>query len=93
MNFSNYRWIDGLAAYREAIRIDPGLRSDPALIQDLIRCLDSDRYHRDCASFLRQEIGAPAVSHLNEAAGAHPLENVRIRARRLTSQIERRAGH
>jgi len=92
-NFSNYRWIDGLAAYREAIRIDPGLRSDPALIQDLIRCLDSDRYHRDCASFLRQEIGAPAVSHLNEAAGTHPLENVRIRARRLTSQIERRAGH
>ncbi|HZN94748.1 MAG TPA: hypothetical protein VFB81_18665, partial [Myxococcales bacterium] len=91
VDFRNLRWVDGLAAYRAAIGLAPTLRSDPALIRDVIQCLGSDRFHRTCEDFLRKEIGAPAVPHLTEAAGTHQYANVRTRARRLAAEIDRNA--
>jgi serine/threonine-protein kinase len=89
VDFRNLRWLDGLAAYRAAIALSPALRSDAALIRDVIGCLDSDRFHRGCEDFLRHDIGPPALPLLSEAAGSHPYENVRTRARRLAAQIGR----
>ncbi|HVE84261.1 MAG TPA: hypothetical protein VND93_15500, partial [Myxococcales bacterium] len=77
------------AAYRAAISNDASLRADPALIQSVIRCLDSDRFHGGCEDFLRREVGAPALPHLNQAAETNTLENVRRRARKLAAQIDR----
>jgi len=89
VDFQNLRWVDGVAAYRAAIALDPTLRSDPAIIHNAIRCLDSDGYHRPCEDFLRKDIGAPALPYLTEAASSDKYENVRTRARRLAAQIGR----
>lgn len=87
VNFRNYRWLDGLDSYRAAVDLEPAYRRDEQLITDLIRCLDSDRFHAPCATFLQTEIGADAVPHLEEAARSHPLRNVRYRAAWLWGQL------
>ncbi|HYV43335.1 MAG TPA: serine/threonine-protein kinase [Myxococcaceae bacterium] len=89
VDFDNLRWVDGIAAYRAAIALQPALRSDPAVIRHAIDCLGSDGYHRACEDFLRKDIGAPALPYLTEAAGSHQYESVRQRARRLAPQITR----
>jgi serine/threonine-protein kinase len=87
VNFRNYRWLDGLDSYAAAIDLDPTYRRDDQLIVDVIRCLDSDRFHGACAEFLYNEIGADAVPQLEQAARSHPLSNVRYRAARLSSEL------
>jgi serine/threonine-protein kinase len=87
VNFDNLRWVDGLASYGAAIRNNPAYRSDPTLIRNVIRCLVSDRFHTKCEEFLVQQVGAPAVSHLEEAARADAYANVRTRAARLLPRV------
>ncbi|WP_158626189.1 hypothetical protein, partial [Corallococcus praedator] len=83
VNFDNLRWVDGVAAYRAALRNDAAYRNAPVLIQNAIRCLVSDRFHRTCQDFIRTELGEAAVPALEEAARANPMASVRARATEL----------
>ncbi|MGE6757473.1 protein kinase domain-containing protein [Corallococcus interemptor] len=86
VDFDNLRWVDGVAAYRAALRNDAAYRNAPVVIQNAIRCLVSDRYHGTCQDFLRQDLGEAAVPALEEAAREHPMANVRSRAAWLLRQ-------
>ncbi|WP_167509869.1 serine/threonine-protein kinase [Corallococcus terminator] len=83
VNFDNLRWVDGVAAYRAALRNDAAYRNAPVLIQNAIRCLVSDRFHRTCQDFIRTELGEASVPALEEAARTNPMASVRARATEL----------
>jgi serine/threonine protein kinase len=86
VDFDNLRWVDGVAAYRAALRNDAAYRNDPTLIQNAIRCLVSDRFHGLCEDFIRKDLGEAAVPYLEEAARSDPMANVRSRASGLLRQ-------
>jgi serine/threonine-protein kinase len=71
----------GLSAFRQAVKLDPKRRADPAMCKTLIACLGEDR-RGECAAFLR-ELGEPAQPALREAARNHPQGRVRVRAAEL----------
>ncbi|MBN8232617.1 protein kinase [Corallococcus macrosporus] len=89
VDFDNLRWVDGVAAYRAALRLEPAYRNAPVVIQDAIRCLVSDRFHGTCEDFLRKDLGEAAVPSLEEAAREHPMASVRTRAAALLRQRDR----
>ncbi|MFP2895577.1 hypothetical protein [Corallococcus sp. 4LFB] len=89
VDFDNLRWVDGVAAYRAALRNDAAYRNAPVVIQDAIRCLVSDRFHGTCEDFLRKDLGEAAVPALEEAAREHPMASVRTRAAALLRQRDR----
>jgi serine/threonine-protein kinase len=80
VDFDNLRWVDGVAAYRAALRNDAAYRHEPTVIQNAIRCLVSDRYHGTCVDFIRKDLGEAAVPYLEEASRSDPMANVRARA-------------
>jgi serine/threonine-protein kinase len=90
VDFDNLRWVDGVAAYRAALRNDAAYRNAPTLIQNSIRCLVSDRFHGVCEDFLRKDLGEAAVPYLEEAARADSMANVRTRAAALLRERQSR---
>ncbi|RKH99514.1 serine/threonine-protein kinase [Corallococcus sp. AB038B] len=91
VDFDNLRWVDGVAAYRAALRNDAAYRNAPIVIQNAIGCLVSDRFHGTCQDFLRKDLGEAAVPSLEEAAREHPMASVRTRAAALLRQRDREA--
>ncbi|RKG92895.1 hypothetical protein D7V97_40460 [Corallococcus sp. CA053C] len=86
VDFDNLRWVDGVAAYRAALRNDAAYRNAPVVIQNAIRCLVSDRFHGTCQDFLLKDLGEAAVPSLEDAAREHPMASVRTRAAALLRQ-------
>jgi eukaryotic-like serine/threonine-protein kinase len=80
--FGKRWWSEGLIAYREARRLDPSFGRDPVLLAEVIRSLQSPRFHRSAGAFLR-ELGDPARVLLEEAARSHDSPAVRARAASL----------
>jgi eukaryotic-like serine/threonine-protein kinase len=79
--FAKLYWTDGLRELRDAIRLDPTLRSDPELIKTVLKGFITTPYiERALEAFLREDIGAPAVPYLEETAREHPSATVRARA-------------
>jgi hypothetical protein len=75
-------WVDGLKLARTAIDLDPSYRSDPELIKLVVRGFNTTRsVDYTLASFLRNDIGAPAKPFLELAATKHPNPIVRSRAK------------
>jgi eukaryotic-like serine/threonine-protein kinase len=79
-------WTDSVEAYRMALALGPGYRSDERLIKDLMRALASDRAQILAAELLEMRVGAAAVPALEQAAKSR---NPRLRARaaRLLERI------
>jgi hypothetical protein len=82
-------WTDSVEAYRMALALGPGYKSDERLIKDLLRALASDRSQILAAELLEMRVGEAAVPALEQAARSR---NPRLRARasRLLERI--RAG-
>jgi serine/threonine-protein kinase len=76
-----------LAAWRDAIRLDPALREDPALIRGVASLLDSRSTWPQAARFLERDIGAPAVPTRTDTAARHPSRTVRGRATSVLRRI------
>ncbi|WP_223645808.1 serine/threonine-protein kinase [Corallococcus sp. EGB] len=91
VDFDNLRWVDGVAAYRAALRNDAAYRNAPVVSQNAIQCLVSDRFHGTCEDFLRKDLGEAAVPSLEAAAREHPIASVRTRAAALLRQRHRDA--
>jgi len=89
--FSKFYWTEGLKHLRDAIRLDPGYRTDPELIKTVLRGFNTTpSYHDDLASFLRDDIGSAAQPFLEETARVHPSATVRSRA---AAELRRYRGH
>jgi len=85
--FSKLWWNDGIANLREAIRIDPALRDDPALLDAAVRgFITTPSYDGRLGQFL-VELGAPVASRLDDIARAHANPEIRGRAAALRRRI------
>jgi serine/threonine-protein kinase len=79
--FSKLYWTDGIKNFRDAIHLDPSLRSDPELIKAALRgFITTPSVERELETFLREDIGAAAVPYLEETARDHPNPTIRSRA-------------
>jgi eukaryotic-like serine/threonine-protein kinase len=79
--FAKLEWRDGLAAYRDAIRLDPSrYRDDAAMIRDVIRAFVTTPDFAPLATFLHDDVGKAAAPFLDETARNHPSAKIRARA-------------
>ncbi|HTJ45061.1 MAG TPA: protein kinase [Kofleriaceae bacterium] len=82
--FARLWWRDGMAAFRAAIRVDPGYRTDPDLIKTVLRgFITTPDTDEGLARFLRNDIGEAAIPYLQETAESNPSAKVRARAAAL----------
>jgi tetratricopeptide (TPR) repeat protein len=79
--FSKLWYTDGLKHLRDAVKLDPSLKSDPELIKTVLKAfITTPRYESQLASFLRESIGDHAKPYLEETAQTHPNASIRARA-------------
>nr|MBA3403379.1 hypothetical protein [Gemmatimonadaceae bacterium] len=79
--FDKLWWTDGLRHLKDAVRLDPQLKSDPDLIKMVLRgFITTPRYDAPLASFLRTQIGEAAKPYLEDTAKNHPNASKRSRA-------------
>jgi len=85
--FAKLWWSNGIKAMRDAIRLDPGYRSDPELIKLAIRAfLTTPDTDPQLAELLQKDIGAPARPLLTETAKSNSSPALRARA---AAELER----
>ena len=79
--FAKFWFTAGLRQFRDSLQLDPAYRTDPELIRIALRGFITDRgYNAEIARFLREDIGGPAKSFLEETASTHPSRTIRDRA-------------
>lgn len=79
--FTKLWYTDGLKHLRDAVRLDPALKSDPELIKVVLKAFNTTpRYDGALAAFLRDHVGEAAKPFLEETAQSHPNANIRARA-------------
>ncbi|HSJ99958.1 MAG TPA: hypothetical protein VK932_01910, partial [Kofleriaceae bacterium] len=72
---------DGLKQLRAAIALDPRYRTDPPLIEAVVRAFNTTaQYDWALASFLRKDVGGAAIPVLQDVAKNHKNPIVRSRA-------------
>jgi len=87
--FAKLWWGDGIKALRDAIRLDPGYRSDPELIKLALRAfLTTPDTDPEIAALLQKDIGAPARPFLDETAKTNPNAALRARAAAELDRIQ-----
>ncbi|HEY5924296.1 MAG TPA: protein kinase [Kofleriaceae bacterium] len=85
--FGKMWWHDGLANFKDAVKLDPKLKQDPELIKLVIRgFITTPGHDYRLANFL-VEIGAPAKPLLEETAKTHPNAGKRQRAQTLLNRM------
>ncbi|ACY14428.1 serine/threonine protein kinase with TPR repeats [Haliangium ochraceum DSM 14365] len=81
-------WVkDGLAAFEDAIELNPAYSRDPAFIDSVVYGLANDRYHKAVAHFLTRRVGAAARPAVAEMAENYHRREVRTRASRLLRRL------
>jgi hypothetical protein len=78
--FDRHWWSDGLAKYREAIRLGPGYRKKASIQRNAILALADDRTYPRARALLVKDIGRTAAPRLKKAAKSDPSRSVRKRA-------------
>jgi eukaryotic-like serine/threonine-protein kinase len=79
--FAKLWWNDGIKAFRDAIRLDAGYRSDPELIKLAVRAfLTTPSDEPQLAELLDKDIGGPAKPLLEDTAKSNPNAALRARA-------------
>ncbi len=79
--FAKLWWTDGIKAFRDAIRLDAGYRSDPELIKLAVRAfLTTPADEPQLAELLDKDIGRAAKPLLEDTARSNPNAALRARA-------------
>ena len=81
-----------IAAYREAMKLDRQLVSNPFLIRDIVGLLGTKAGWQPASRMLETEIGVPAISALQETAASHKSPRVRKRAAAVLTKLLPAAG-
>jgi hypothetical protein len=76
-----------LDAYRDALRLDPELRDQPVLIEDIAALLESKSSWTQANRVIERDLGEAAVPHLRDMSEHHPDSIVRGRAARLVAKL------
>jgi hypothetical protein len=79
--FAKLWWTDGIKAFRDAIRLDAGYRSDPELIKLAVRAfLTTPSEEPQLAELLDKDVGRAAKPLLEDTARSNPNAALRARA-------------
>ena len=78
--FERRWWSDGLAKYREAIRLAGAYRKRASVQRNAILALSDDRTYPRARALLVKDIGRAATPRLKKAAKSDPSRTVRKRA-------------
>jgi tetratricopeptide (TPR) repeat protein len=86
--FFKKRWLkDSLDFYREAMRLNPALRSKSTLNENLIFMLDFDQINARVRMTIIRQVGRTALPYLRRAAKSDPSAKVRKRAASIAATI------
>ena len=87
--FDKLWWADGIENLRDAVKLDPALRDDEAVIKTVLRgFLTTPSYDGRLARLLL-DLGPSAAPLVDETARTHPNPKLRSRARSLLRRFER----
>jgi tRNA A-37 threonylcarbamoyl transferase component Bud32 len=89
LEFAEKKRGAGLEAYAEALRLDPGLRGDAALLVNVRSVLDDKDKNLagDALRLLIDGIGAPAAREIAARASSDPRAEVRAAARKACDSV------
>ena len=85
--FSKLWWADGIANFRAAIKIDPKLREDPALLEVAVRAFTTTPAFDGRIGQLIVELGAPASPLLEQVEKTHANPGIRARASAMRKRL------
>jgi serine/threonine-protein kinase len=85
--FERRWWSDGLAKYREAIRMSGAYRKRASVQRNAILALSDDRTYPRARALLVKDIGRAATPRLKKAAKTDPSRSVRKRASSVLAQL------
>ena len=80
-------WSDGLAKYREAIRMNRALRGRVSVQRNAIRALGDARTYPRARTLLLKDVGRAAAPRLRKAAKSDPSKVVRKRASSVLARL------
>lgn len=89
LDFAEKKPAEGLASYEEALRLDPGLRGDAALVFNVRSLLDAPdrRQARAALDFLVDRVGKPAEATIAQRASEDKRVDVRRKCRDACKEI------
>jgi tetratricopeptide (TPR) repeat protein len=87
--FDKHWWSDGLAKYREAIKMAPSYRANGRIHRDAIRALGEDKTYARARALLVRDNGRAAGPALRRAAHGDSSKEVRKRAASILRQLNR----
>ena len=82
-------WSDGLAKYREAIRLSDGYRKRSTIHQNAIQALGSSPTYAKARALLMRDLGRAALPALDQAAADGSSALIQKRARSIAAQLRR----
>jgi tRNA A-37 threonylcarbamoyl transferase component Bud32 len=87
LDFAERNPVAGLAAYEEALGLDPGLRGDAAMLMNVRTLLPDKKLGRPALDLLAERIGRPASAILAEVASEDRRPEFRQTARDACASI------
>lgn len=79
--FAKLWWSEGVRNFRDAVRLDPELKSDPEMLKALLKGFLTTPDVDDRITDFMLEIGDPMKAYLQETADTHPNKQLRARAK------------
>jgi serine/threonine-protein kinase len=80
-------WSDGLAKYREAIKMSRGMRNRVSVQRNAIRAFADDRTYPRARALLVKDVGYVAAARLRKAAKTDPSRVIRKRAGAVLARL------
>lgn len=80
-------WSDGLAKYREAIKMSRAMRTRPSVQRNAIRAFADDRTYPRARALLVKDVGYAAAARLRKAAKTDPSKVIRKRAGAVLARL------
>jgi eukaryotic-like serine/threonine-protein kinase len=82
-------WGDGLAKYREAIRLSEGYKKRATIHENAVRALANDQTYARAAVLLLRDVGSAAAETLAQAAQRDASDSAQMRAAQVAAQLPR----
>ena len=79
--FAKLWWSEGVKNFRDAVRLDPELKSDPEMLKTLLKGFLTTPDVDDRIADFMVELGDPMKAYLQETAETHPNKQLRARAK------------
>jgi serine/threonine-protein kinase len=79
--FAKLWWSEGVKNFRDAVRLDPELKTDPEMLKAVLKGFLTTPSVDDRIADFMLELGDPMKAYLQETAETHPNKQLRARAK------------